>query len=68
MQPAACIAGLTRIGNRTYIAMKAAVVDRVTIGEGCVVAAGAVVTTDLPARCMATGVPAQVIQTEIEPK
>ena len=34
----------------------------VTIGEGSIIAAGAVVTKDIPANTIAAGVPAQVIR------
>lgn len=34
---------------------------RITIGEGAVIGAGAVVTKDIPAYCLAAGVPAKVI-------
>ncbi len=35
--------------------------DGVTIGKGCVVGAGAVVTRDLPDYSVAVGVPAKII-------
>ena len=35
----------------------------VTIGNGCVIAAGAVVTKDIPDNSLAAGVPAKVIRT-----
>ena len=37
-----------------------------TIGEGAVIAAGAVVTKDVPERCLAAGVPAKVVRKEIQ--
>ena len=36
------------------------VLQGVTIGSGCVIAAGSVVTHDLPDNCLAAGVPAEV--------
>jgi len=57
--------GVTRkgihIGPNCWIGSKVAVLDGVTIGEGCVVAAGAVVTRSVPARSVVAGVPARVI-------
>jgi acetyltransferase-like isoleucine patch superfamily enzyme len=38
----------------------------VQIGEECVVAAGAVVTRDVPARCIVAGNPARVIRENID--
>ena len=38
------------------------VLPGVTIGEGSIIAAGAVVTKDVPANIIAAGVPAKVIQ------
>ena len=37
----------------------------VTIGEGALVAAGSVVTKDIPDHCIAAGNPAKVIKTNI---
>ena len=34
----------------------------VTIGDGCVIGAGSVVTKDIPADCLAAGVPCRVIR------
>ncbi len=49
------------IGDRVWIALGAKILGGVTIGEGAVVAAGAVVTKDVPAWSIAGGVPATVI-------
>jgi maltose O-acetyltransferase len=48
--------------------MGAKVLDKHTIGRGCLIGAGAVVTHDLPDRVLALGVPAKVVKTEIELK
>lgn len=49
-----------RIGDRTYIGSQSVILPGVTVGEQCVVGAGSIVSRDVPARCIATGVPAQV--------
>ena len=51
------------IGDGAWLGANVVVLAGVTIGEGAVVAAGAVVTKDLPAQCIAGGVPARVIGT-----
>ena len=50
-----------RIGKRVWIGSNATVLPGVTIGDGAVVAAGAVVTKDVPANTVVGGVPAKVI-------
>lgn len=54
------------IGNRVWIATNAIILPDVTIGDGAIVAAGAVVTKNVPARCMVAGVPARVIKENVE--
>ena len=49
------------IGRDTWLGARVVVTAGVTIGEGCIVGAGAVVTRDLPANSIAAGVPARVI-------
>lgn len=49
-----------RIGDCTYIGAQAVVVKGVTIGDHCVVGAGALVNRDLPPYSIADGVPARV--------
>ena len=50
------------IGKRVWIGANATVTQGVTIGENAVVAAGAVVTGDVPANTIVGGVPAKVIR------
>lgn len=50
------------IGNDVWIGRRAMIMPGVTIGDGCVIAAGAVVTKDIPAYSVAGGVPAKVIK------
>ena len=52
-----------RIGKRVWIGANATVLPGVTIGDNAVVAAGAVVTKDVPADTIVGGVPAKQIST-----
>jgi acetyltransferase-like isoleucine patch superfamily enzyme len=51
----------TRIGDRCFIGTRAVVVRGVSIGDGSVVGAGAVVTSDVPPDTIVAGVPARRI-------
>ena len=51
------------IGEDVWVGAKATITRGVTIGSGTVVGAHAVVTHDLPAGCVAVGVPARVVRT-----
>ena len=48
--------------NDVWIGTGAVILRGVKIGNGAVIGANAVVTTDLPANCIAVGVPAKVIK------
>jgi acetyltransferase-like isoleucine patch superfamily enzyme len=48
-----------RIGDRSYIGSQAVVLKGVTIGDHCVVGAGALVTRDVPPFTIVDGVPAR---------
>jgi acetyltransferase-like isoleucine patch superfamily enzyme len=51
----------TSIGNDVWIGSRAIVLDGVSIGNGAVIAAGAVVTKDVPAYAVVAGVPARIV-------
>lgn len=53
------------IGNYVWIGTRVAVMSGVTIGDGAVVAAGSVVTKDVPAGCLVGGVPAKIIRENV---
>jgi acetyltransferase-like isoleucine patch superfamily enzyme len=49
------------IGNHVWIGMRATILAGVTVGEGAVVMAGAMVTRDVPPYAIVGGVPAKVV-------
>lgn len=51
-----------KIGNRVWIGAHATILSGVTIGDNSIVAAGAVVTKDVPANVVVGGVPAKIIK------
>ena len=50
------------IENDVWVGANAVILPGVTIGNHCVVAAGAVVTKDVPPHSLVAGVPAKVIK------
>ena len=57
-----CYAEPVTIGNDCWFGANVTVCPGVTIGDGCVIGAGAVVTRDIPPMSIAAGVPARVIR------
>lgn len=55
-----------KIGNHVWIGMNSIILKGVNIGDGSVIAAGTVVTHDVPSRSLVAGVPAKVIRTDVE--
>lgn len=56
-------AGPVTIGNNVWIGEMVAVLPGVSIGDGCVIGAGSIVTRDIPPASIAVGAPARVIKT-----
>lgn len=52
-----------KICSNSWIGMNCIILKGVTIGEGAIVAAGSVVTKDVPAWCVVAGNPAKVVKT-----
>lgn len=61
--------GVTRkginIGRNCWIGSKVTILDGVSIGEGCIIAAGAVVTQSFPENSVIGGVPAKLLKSRI---
>lgn len=56
----------TRVGRDCFIGGRSLLMPGVTVGDGSIVGAGAVVTKDVPARSIVVGNPAEVIRRDIE--
>lgn len=54
-----------KIGNHVWIGLNATILKGVTIGDGAIIAAGAVVTKDVPSNSLVGGVPARVINENV---
>ena len=54
------------IGNHVWIGSGAKILKGVTIGNGSIVAAGAVVVQDVPENCLAAGVPARIVKEGVQ--
>ena len=54
--------GAVIIGNNVWIGDKATILPGVSIGDGAVVAANAVVTKDVPSYCVVAGAPAKIVK------
>ncbi|MFH1094898.1 MAG: acyltransferase [Candidatus Micrarchaeota archaeon] len=57
-----CRTGPVRIGKRSLIGANSTVLAGVSVGEGAQVSAMSLVNSDIPAHCLAGGVPAKVIR------
>ena len=55
-----------RIGDNVWIGTQAIILKGVTIGNGAIIAAGSVVTKDVPPKCLVGGNPAKVIRENVE--
>ena len=54
------------IQNHVWIGTRSIILKGVTVGSGAIIAAGSVVTKDIPPHTMAAGSPAKVIHTGVE--
>lgn len=54
------------IGDNVWIGSRALIMKGVNVGDGAIIAAGSVVTKDVPANSMVAGVPAKVIKENVQ--
>lgn len=55
------VGGPVVVGDRAWLSFRSTILPGVTVGEGAVVAAGSVVTKDVPPYAIVGGIPAKVI-------
>ena len=55
-----------KIGNDVWVGINVTILKGVTIGDGAVIAAGSLVTSDVPSRTLVRGVPAMVVEEDVE--
>jgi len=55
-----------KIGNHVWIGQGAQILKGVHIGDGSIVAAGSIVTKDVPSHCIVGGNPARIIRLNVE--
>ncbi len=53
------------IGNHVWIGMNSVILKGVTLGDGCIVAAGSIVNKSFPANCLIGGIPAKIIKENV---
>ena len=54
------------IEDNVWIGARAIILKGVTIGSGAIIAAGAIVTRDVPSKCLAAGNPAKIIKKNVK--
>ncbi len=62
------IKGGNHVGNDVWIGTNAVILTGVKIGDGAVVAAGAVVTRDVPPYAVVGGIPAKILKYRLDPE
>lgn len=60
--PGCNLAGNVKLGEGVFLGIGCKVIPKIQIGSWAVVGAGAVVIRDLPANCVAVGVPAKIVK------
>jgi len=61
LSPGVILGGRVTVGKCAFLGLRALIQPRLTIGRGAVIAAGSVVTMDVPEQALAAGVPARML-------
>ncbi|MGB8214479.1 MAG: acetyltransferase [Anaerolineales bacterium] len=64
--PGANIPANVTIGPRTWVGLGANILEYITIGERCIIGAGSLVAKNVPDRVKVVGMPAMVVEREVE--
>lgn len=54
------------ISDNVWIGADCKILKNVCIGEGAIIAAGSIVTKNIPANCLAAGIPARIIKEDVK--
>ncbi|MXS69622.1 acyltransferase [Flavobacteriaceae bacterium W22] len=54
------------LGDNVWIGMNSIILKGVTLGDGCIVAAGSIVNKSFPPKCLIGGTPAKIIKENVE--
>jgi len=64
-QSGMCTKGPTRVGKDCWLGARVTVLDGVSVGDGSVLAASALINKDIPANSLVAGIPAKVLKENI---
>jgi len=53
------------IGDHVWLARRCTVMPDATVGPGCIIGAGSLVSRDIPSNCIAVGVPASIVKRDV---
>jgi UDP-perosamine 4-acetyltransferase len=62
LSPRVTFCGTVHVGPRVFIGASSTIIQNVSIGEGATIAAGSVVTHDVPPNSLVMGVPARIVE------
>jgi sugar O-acyltransferase (sialic acid O-acetyltransferase NeuD family) len=66
ISPGVNIAGNVTIGEKTVVGMGTNIIERVTIGNNCMIGAASLLTKDIPDHVKVVGIPARIIERDID--
>ena len=64
LSPRVTFCGTVHVGPRVFIGASSTIIQNVSIGEGATIAAGSVVTHDVPPNSLMMGVPARIVESK----